>query len=225
MSILSLDSSPIFIMAVLGGMAIGAALAWLMRSRLPSTPKNPVGLLTYYGGSLLLGGLVLGGCALVAGGGDLGLVEAEPTATQPIVFVTATAAPLSTETPTPPPPVDTATPEPVLVEWPDDFTLSIVFEDDDECGGNGFEFDYRVVIEPEAMEVVQLANGITLTGPFNIANGEFTVESGNLPGREVMTGVLVVEGETLLMGGEYTYIDGSASTCDGRWPFSGEAIP
>ncbi|TAK11786.1 MAG: hypothetical protein EPO32_10990 [Anaerolineae bacterium] len=225
MSFLSPDSSPVFILAVLGGMAIGAALAWFMRSRLPSLPRNPVGLLGYYGGSLLVGGLLLGGCVLLGGGNNAGLAST-PTPTKPIPTMTAAPARPSptvlargTETETP-------TPTPKALAWPETFSLLLVFSDESACGNSGgFEYDYSVTLAADSMTLVQLANGITLTGPFDPATGAFDVEAGGLPGTETFTGSLVWDGPTLVMAGSYSYIDGSAATCDAVWEFNGEYTP
>lgn len=216
----SVENSPSLLLSLLGGMAIGAGVAWALRRRMPLRPSGALGMLGYYGGSLLVGGLLLSGCVLLSGGGDAVLAATRtPTPTKPV--------PTNTPVPARPSPTvqvratDTETPTP---EPPSSFTLLLVFGTDTACGGNGFEYEYAVTLTADSITMVQVVNGITSTGPFDPATGVFTAEATGLPGTEVYTGTVSMNG-SVTMEGTYTYIDGSSGTCDGLWPFSGEYAP
>ncbi|MBI3159682.1 MAG: hypothetical protein HYZ26_08815 [Chloroflexi bacterium] len=218
-----MENSPTLLLSLLGGMAIGAGVAWALRRRMPRPLNGALGMLGYYGGSLLVGGLLLSGCVLLSGGGDAVLAATRtPTPTKPI--------PTNTPVPARPSPTvqvratDTETPTPTP-ELPSSFTLLLVFGADTACGGTGgFEYDYAVTLTADSITMVQVVNGITSTGPYDPATGAFTAEATGLPGTEVFTGTVSLNGG-VTMEGDYTYIDGSSATCDAVFPFSGEYSP
>ena len=143
---------------------------------------------------------------------------ASPTPT--VLVRPATATPILKATKTPErAPTETATPE-----LPESFTLLLVFEDDTTCTGNGFQYDYAVTLGTDTITMVQVVNGITSTGPYDPASGEFTAQATGLPGTETYAGTVELGG-TIVMEGIYSYDDLNPATCLGTWPFSGEYTP
>ncbi|HKY78574.1 MAG TPA: hypothetical protein VJ182_01100, partial [Anaerolineales bacterium] len=116
----------------------------------------------------------------------------------------------------------TETPAP---ELPDSFTLLLVFQEDTTCDGNGFQYDYAVTLGADNITMVQVVNGITSTGPYDPASGEYSAEATGLPGTETYAGSISSDGLVVTMEGIYSYDDLDPATCLGTWPFSGEYTP
>ena len=151
----------------------------------------------------------------------------EPTATKP--KPTATLAP--TETPVSETLSDAADSGPELVDPPSPFTIGLVFEADAVCGYDGFAYDYFVTLSDDSISMLQVAAGITTSGPYDAETGAFTASLGGLPGTEIYTGVIsataTIEGGSMVyMTGDYTYTDDPNLPCEGLWPYAGEvAVP
>ncbi len=155
------------------------------------------------------------------------------TPTAPIVRPTNTPIrPAATATSTPPS-IPTDTPKPAatitatatIAPMPDSFSLTLFASSETTCGYPDFDFVYDVTLAGETMTLVQVVNGLTLTGPYDPATGEFTVSISGLPGTEIYAGVIAFDGTTITLAGTYTYIDDPNQACEGLWSIFGETTP
>jgi hypothetical protein len=81
------------------------------------------------------------------------------------------------------------------------------------CGGGDATYAYTVTINGIVMTIVQTDANITTTGNYDPASGEFNTSADVGPGVEVYTGVIVYDGQTILMGGLYGWNPDSGSPC------------
>ena len=81
------------------------------------------------------------------------------------------------------------------------------------CGGGDATYAYTVTINGIVMTIVQTDANITTTGNYDPASGEFNTSADVGPGVEVYTGVIVYDGQTILMGGVYGWNPDSGSPC------------
>lgn len=223
-------------LAVIGGIIIGGICIEAFR-RARFFPSIPQWNILAYGGSMLLGGTLLGGCVLLFGGGGA------PPFTPPTQFIPS-ATPttmIQTLTPSVPPPltrvpdIPLTTPSPITKTvtatltvtprpMPSSFDITLLASDEKLCQKKNFQAPYRVTIQGTTMTLLQVNANIATVGTYTPATGAFTTTKTGLPGTEIYTGTLTFDGTTIKVLGTYTYINDPNVKCVGLWVISGQQV-
>lgn len=231
-----LPSSVVMIsLAAIAGLILGGLCVEALRRNWPTFPRAPLMGIVAYGGGMMLGGTLLGGCVLFLGGAaqvfpPLGPPTSTRTPTAGIITFTPSVTPRSTLTPEPPPTIRTpitttatatltVTPRPL----PSPFNITLFASGEAVCKAKDFNAPYRVTIQGTAMSLLQVNANITTTGPYNAATGAFTTTKAGLPGLETYTGLIRFDGTKIQMSGTYSYTNDPNLPCKfGPWNIFGE---
>jgi|GEM_PF-2171528 len=220
-------------LAVVAGIILGGACIEALRRGWPAFPRAPLMGIVAYGGGMMLGGTLLGGCMLLFGGGAqpfLGPPTPTRTPTAGIITFTPSVTPRSTLTSEPPPtlrtPITTTatatltvTPRPL----PSPFNITLFASGEAVCKAKDFNAPYRVTIQGTAMSLLQVNANIMTTGPYNPGTGAFTTTKSGLPGLETYTGLIRFDGTKIQMSGTYAYTNDPNLPCKfGPWNIFGE---
>ncbi len=232
-----LPSSVVMIsLAAIAGLILGGLCVEALRRNWPTFPRTPLMGIVAYGGGMMLGGTLLGGCVLFLGGVAQPFVPLGPptstrTPTAGIITFTPSVTPRSTLTPEPPPTIRTpitttatatltVTPRPL----PSPFDITLFASDEKLCQKKNFQAPYRVTIQGTTMTLLQVDANIVSIGTYTPATGAFTTTKTGLPGTEIYTGTLTFDGTTIKILGTYTYTNDPNVKCVGLWVISGQKV-
>lgn len=91
------------------------------------------------------------------------------------------------------------------------------------CGGGDATYTYTVTIDGIVMTMIQTDANITTLGTYDPDSGAFSTSADVGPGTETYTGVIMYDGQTIMIGGTYTWTPDGGSSCGAD--ISGETTP
>lgn len=110
----------------------------------------------------------------------------------------------------------------IPLQVPSPFDIMLDFTNG-TCGGGDATYAYTITIDGLVMTMIQTDANITTLGTYDPDTGAFSTSADVGPGVETYTGVIVYDGQTVLISGLYGWSPDSGNPCGAD--IMGETIP